>query len=46
MSKILGSLIIVVIKLSITKNGNVINLQQIEYLYEYLRHQHMRVNTI
>ena len=46
MSQSLGSLIIVVVKLSIIKYSNVVNLQKIKYLYEYLRHQHMQVNMI
>ena len=46
MSQSLGPLIIVVIKKSIIKYSNVVNLQKNEYLYEYLRHPRMRVNTI
>ena len=42
----MGSLLIVVIKLPRIKYGDVLNLQNIKYLYDYFRHSLTRVTTI
>ena len=42
----MGSVLIVVIKLSSFKSGDVKNVRKLKYLYDYFRHSRKRGNTI